>query len=266
MASEPGSSRWSTWSETSDGTSRGPYPRPDWLITEGDARDVDHGVVKSGKEASLHLVERYSPGTSRRALMGAKRYVPRLSTQLWKGTVNGGDRLHRGGREKRALARMSRYGQFLARSEWAQAEFEYLCRFHEAGVPVPYPVQIWECEILMEWIGDESGTAASRLVDVDLGSAAAYAHAADQVREAMVTMARLGFAHGDLSAYNILVEEGQRIRIIDLPQVVDIAKNPQGAAILERDCRNVVDHFTRHGVTDLDADALYADCLSNAWS
>ncbi len=47
-------------------------------------------------------------------------------------------------------------------------------------------------------------------------------------------LARLGMAHGDLSAYNLLVHRGQLI-MIDTPQVVDVIANPRGAEFLDRD-------------------------------
>ena len=37
----------------------GPEPVPPWLITSGDARQVDLGLLKTGKEANVHLVERH---------------------------------------------------------------------------------------------------------------------------------------------------------------------------------------------------------------
>ena len=73
----------------------------------------------------------------------------------------------------------------------------------------------------------------------------------DQLVEAMVTLARHGLAHGDLSAYNLLVHDG-RLVLIDLPQVVDVIANPQGAMYLERDTANVGAWFTARGATDVD--------------
>ena len=65
--------------------------------------------------------------------------------------------------------------------------------------------------------------------------------------QATVAMARDGLAHGDLSAYNLLVHEG-RLVMIDLPQVVYVIANPRGAEFLERDALNVGRWFTTHGL------------------
>ena len=47
-----------------------------------------------------------------------------------------------------------------------------------------------------------------------------------------------GIVHGDLSAYNILAA-GERLVVIDLPQIVDLVGNPNGMDFLLRDCTNV---------------------------
>ena len=65
--------------------------------------------------------------------------------------------------------------------------------------------------------------------------------------QALLTLAGLGLAHGDLSAYNLLVYDG-RLVMIDLPQVVDVIANPRGAEFLDRDAANVARWFTARGL------------------
>ncbi|TPX01125.1 serine/threonine protein kinase, partial [Schumannella luteola] len=71
----------------------------------------------------------------------------------------------------------------------------------------------------------------------------------------LLGFARAGWAHGDLSAYNLLVHRG-RVVVIDLPQLVDVIANPNGMSLLERDCRNVCAWFARRGL-DQDPDELF---------
>jgi len=65
---------------------------------------------------------------------------------------------------------------------------------------------------------------------------------------ALCGLARLGYAHGDLSAYNLLVH-GSRLVMIDMPQIVDLIANPRGVEFLARDSANVARWFTARGLT-----------------
>jgi len=57
------------------GAHHGPQPMPDWVITEDAAQQIERGILKTGKEADVHLVERRLG--DRRNLLAAKR-LPRL--------------------------------------------------------------------------------------------------------------------------------------------------------------------------------------------
>jgi RIO kinase 1 len=85
----------------------------------------------------------------------------------------------------------------------------------------------------------------------------------DQLRTAMVELARHGVAHGDLSPYNVLAA-GERLVLIDLPQAVDIVANPSGMDFLMRDCHNVCTWFAARGL-DVDEHELFADLVGSAW-
>ena len=66
--------RWSTWDQSSP-TERGPRPYPDWLVTELAAVDIELGILKTGKEADVFLVERRRPG-HRSPLPAGRETVP----------------------------------------------------------------------------------------------------------------------------------------------------------------------------------------------
>ena len=72
-----------------------------------------------------------------------------------------------------------------------------------------------------------------------------------QLVQALVTLAQRGLAHGDMSAYNLLVHRG-RLVLIDLPQVVDVITNPGGPGFLDRDAANVARWFTARGLAGAD--------------
>jgi RIO kinase 1 len=127
--------------------------------------------------------------------------------------------------------------------QWANAEFTALCQLYRAGVPVPYPVQVLGTEIVLEFVGESDGTAAPRLAETrPQGSELAALW--DQLVQALTTLAGAGLAHGDMSAYNLLVHRG-RLIMIDLPQVVDVITNPRGAQFLDRDAETWPDGSPR---------------------
>ena len=149
--------------------------------------------------------------------------------------------------------------------EWAVAEWDALVRCHRLGVPVPYPVQVDGTELLMEWVtidGEDGSATAPRLAQVR-PSPALLASYFDQLRDVMTTLVHAGLVHGDLSAYNVLAA-GDRLVVIDLPQVVDLVGNRGGADFLMRDCANVCSWFRSRGL-DVDEHALFGDLMAHAF-
>jgi RIO kinase 1 len=255
--------RWSTW----DGALHGPEPRPDWVRTEHAAVDSELGLLKTGKEADVFVLRRAVPGTDQVSILAAKRYRDSQHRLFHRDAGYLEGRRVRRSRENRAMTNRSAFGKEMIAGQWAAAEFAALSRFwiigQESGlVRVPYPVQLTGTEVLLEFIGDwTTGEAAPRLAQVRADM--------DQLRDlwaqmtdALSVLARAQVAHGDLSPYNTLVHEG-RLVLIDLPQIVDVIANPQGAEFIARDVRNVAGWFTARGL-DVGADALVERLLYEA--
>ncbi|GAA2095243.1 RIO kinase 1 [Microlunatus panaciterrae] len=256
---EPGpGQRWSTWDDI--GVLAGPDPLPDWVVTEDAAIDTELGILKSGKEADVFLLERATE--QRSIILAAKRYRRPEQRQFHRSAGYTEGRQLRNSRDRRAVARNSSYGRSVQGTQWAAAEFAVLCDLWSAGLPVPYPVQLEGEEILMEFISLSDGSGAPRLAQARPRPELLTAYW-EQLTEAMRVMARLGLAHGDLSAFNLLATE-DRIVIIDLPQAVDVVANPQGMDYLARDCRNVSQWFKARGL-DVDGDSLFAELVAYAW-
>lgn len=245
-------------------------PTPDWLVDEPH-HDVDLGAIKSGKEAQINLIER-SGDDGRRALIARKRYLPRevkYKGQLEALGVQRSSAFHndvqyregrqfRKSRDRRAVERMSTYGKRLLQDRWTGHEHEVMSKLWNAEVPVPYPVAYDDDVFDLEFIGDIDG-AAPQLNAAKLG--------VDELDEAWAQLViglraitSLGFAHGDLSAYNLLWWD-DRLWFIDFPQAIDIAANPTGLDFLHRDAVNVCTWFDRRGV-DAEPEDLFADLLS----
>jgi RIO kinase 1 len=243
----PEGDRWSTWDQSTP-MERGPKPHPKWLVTDLAAVDHELGVLKTGKEADVFLVRRGVPGTDRSCLLAAKRYRDATHRQFHRDAGYLEGRRVRASRVNRAVANRSDFGRQAIAAQWANAEFNALVQLWNARVPVPYPVQILGTELLLEFIGDADGTGAPRLAETR-PDPAQLASLWSQLVEAMATLAAAGYAHGDLSPYNLLVHHG-RLVMIDLPQVVDVISHPNGRSFLDRDAKNVTAWFARAGHPD----------------
>ncbi|MFD3582554.1 serine protein kinase RIO [Streptomyces sp. NPDC058683] len=258
--------RWSTWLSV-EPLSRGPEPLPDWVVTSQGAIDTELGVLKTGKEADVHLVERADPlDPAAGVVMAAKRYrSPEHRTFHRAASYTEGRSMKRS-RDERAVKRKSTFGRQVAAGEWAVSEWGALVRLWNLGLPVPYPVQIDGTEILMEWITvvDEDGTVATapRLAQTR-PSPELLASYFEQLTDALATMVQNSFVHGDLSAYNILAA-GERLVIIDLPQIVDLVGNLNGMNFLQRDCANICGWFRSRGLK-VDEHRLFAELMAHAF-
>jgi RIO kinase 1 len=246
----PGADRWSTW----DDGEQGPHPRPDWIITELAAADSELGILKTGKEADVFLIQRAVPDTDRGCIMAAKRYRSNEHRMFHRDAGYLEGRRMRRSREMRAIANRTSFGRNLIAEQWAVAEFAALSRLWSMGAPVPYPVQRSGTELLMEYLGDEDGQAAPRLAELR--------PTGDELRDlwhqllaVLDLLATAGMTHGDLSAYNLLVHDG-RLMLIDLPQIVDMVANPRGLEFLARDVANVAAWFRARGLPEEESDPV----------
>lgn len=261
----PDGATFSSWF----GAEHGPQPRPAWVVTDHNALDTELGVLKTGKEADVHLVERRLPATGEVSLLAAKRYRSSEHRQFHRDAGYLEGRRVKESREMRAIETRTDYGRTLIAGQWSRAEFVALSRLWvlgcaDGGIHVPYPVQLSGTELLMEFVGTPDGVAAPRL--------AALRPAGDelvdlwqQLLDALTTMAQAGYAHGDLSAYNLLVHDG-RLVLIDLPQIVDVVGNPQGPQFLARDVANVAAWFVGKGLPEhlADVGGITAQLLADA--
>ena len=148
--------RWTTWYDV-EPLSRGPEPRPDWVVTSRGAIDTELGILKTGKEADVFLLERADPLRARAGVvMAAKRYRSTEHRTFHRSAAYTEGRSMKRSRDQRAIKRKSTFGKLVAAGEWAVSEWEALKRWLALGLPVPYPVQIDGQEILMEWITVET--------------------------------------------------------------------------------------------------------------
>lgn len=252
---------------------QGARPAPAWLPTG----TIDHevlGLLKTGKEAEVFVVEWRSQEDARSCLLAHKRYRPMTtvkgqleasgfakSRSFVNDTVYHEGRRFRRTRDKRAVERMTDHGKKLLGDRWVGHEHDVMRTLWNAGADVPYPVQILDDGLLMELIGDGEQAAprlaSSRLDRFELRVAF------DQLVANLRIFAGASIVHADLSPFNVLWWDG-RICIIDLPQATDLLMNPQGFDLMHRDVIRMCDWFNRKG-HPCDADEVFADLLSAAW-
>ena len=246
---------------------------PAWL-TDGGTTDELVGLLKTGKEAEVFVVERRSLDGARCAVLARKRYRP-LSVAKGELEALGFSRARtftadaryregegfRSSRDARAVARRSAHGRRVLAERWTAHEWEALVRAHAAGVSVPYPVEQTEDGLVMQFLGD-GDVGAPRLVSARL-TGAELRVALAQVLDDVARLTREGLVHADLSPYNVLWWRG-RAWLIDFPQAVDLVTNPGGLDLLHHDVTTVCAWFARRGV-DCDGEAAFAALLADAF-
>jgi RIO kinase 1 len=234
----------------------GPTPLPSWVSVSPAAIDTDLGVFKTGKEADVSLIRRTHGDHT--VLLAAKQYRDAHHRMFHRDAGYLEGRRVRRSRENRAIETRTEFGRELIAGQWAGAEFAVLSRLWTAGAAVPYPVQLYGTELMMEFIGDADGVAAPRLAQLRPSTDEAAA-LFTQMRQVLGQLADTGYTHGDLSPYNVLVHDG-KVVLIDLPQAVDLVGNPQGFTFLRRDCDNICHWFAERGV-NADAAILFDDLM-----
>jgi len=90
---------------------------------------------------------------------------------------------------------------------------------------------------------DDEGNVAPRLNDVAFDEPQAIEDH-NMMMEYVKRMLCAGIVHGDLSEFNVLVDDYGPV-IIDLPQAVDASANMHAKAMLERDVNNMRDYYAQ---------------------
>ncbi len=150
----------------------------------------------------------------------------------------------RNSRRNRAMEKGSKFGRVQQEKAWQNTEVEALYSLSDAGVRVPKPYGCFDGVLLMELITDDEGQVAPRLNDVSMSAEQALEDHAT-IMQYVTRMLCIGLIHGDLSEFNVLVDEYGPV-IIDLPQVVDASANNQAKWMLERDVNNISTYYAQY--------------------
>ncbi len=207
------------------------------LVEDGLVDEVIRRLM-SGKEADVFSVR---CGDEIRC---AKVYKEASKRSFKKAVEYQEGRKVRNSRRARAMQKGSKFGRKEQETIWQSAEVDALYKLANAGIRVPEPYGCFDGVLLMELITDEEGDIAPRLNDISM-SAEQAREDHEIVMNYIMRMLCVGVIHGDLSEFNVLVDEYGPV-IIDLPQAVDAAANNSAKRMLTRDVDNITNYYAQY--------------------
>ncbi|KAJ8285153.1 hypothetical protein GJAV_G00022870 [Gymnothorax javanicus] len=153
-------------------------------------------------------------------------------------------KLHRLGRTSfRNLKNKRDYHKHRNKMSWlylsrlsAMKEFAYMKALYDRGFPVPKPVDYNRHAVVMELINGYPLCQVHSVKD----PAALYS----EVMELIVKLANHGLIHGDFNEFNLMLDDNDRITMIDFPQMVSTA-HENAEWYFDRDVKCIRDFFSR---------------------
>ncbi len=197
------------------------------LLTKGFLDTLDY-PISTGKEGNVFK------GTGNKGEMLAVK-IYRTSTSTYKHLIKyitGDPRFRNVPKDRRSIVYL-----------WGQKEFKNLARMFNAGIAVPEPKKQIKNVLIMGYIGNDS-QPAPMLKDVPKLEPEKSFDIILTMMKKLYSEAKL--VHGDLSEYNILVDNEKHF-LIDVGQSV-VLEHPLAEELLVRDVANIVRYFTKLGV------------------
>jgi len=200
------------------------------LVDDGIIEDVVRPLM-SGKEAQVYVVIAGGEECVAKVYKEASQRTFKHRAEYTEG------RRTRNSRDQRAVSKRTRHGRKQDEAAWRTTEVDMIYRLRDAGVRVPEPINFVDGVLVMELVKDGQGNPAPRLGDLTF-----EAREADEIYQGLiqevVRMLCAGVVHGDLSDFNVLMGASGPV-LIDFPQAVDPARNPNARKLLLRDVDNL---------------------------
>ncbi|XP_053330691.1 serine/threonine-protein kinase RIO2 [Spea bombifrons] len=153
-------------------------------------------------------------------------------------------KLHRLGRTSfRNLKNKRDYHKHRHKMSWlylsrlaAMKEFAYMKALYDRGFPVPKPYDYNRHAVVMELI---NGYPLCQIHQVE-DPASLY----DELMELIVKLANHGLIHGDFNEFNLMLDEEDRVTMIDFPQMVSTS-HANAEWYFDRDVKCIRDFFLK---------------------
>jgi RIO kinase 1 len=205
---------------------------------------VENGLVDevirplmSGKEADVFIVRCGSEIRCAKIYKEAEKRAFKQAVTYQEG------RKVRNSRRARAMEKGSKFGREQQEEVWQSAEVSALYKLADIGVRVPKPYGCFDGVLLMELITYDGDEVAPRLNDVTMSEEQALEDHKTLMHDVM-RMLCAGLVHGDLSEFNVLIDDNGPV-IIDLPQAVDAAANNNAQSMHRRDVENITNYYAQ---------------------
>lgn len=185
-----------------------------------------NGAISTGKEANV-----FKGANEDDEFVAVKIY--RVTTSDFKKMqtyIEGDPRFHVRTTNKRQLV-----------NAWVNKEFRNLQRAEEAHVKVPKPIAAKNNVLVMEFIADHDGNAALPMRHSKISDPETLLNKIVNYMKLLYQDA--GLVHGDLSSYNILIQDDEPV-IIDISQGMT-RDHPISEELLNRDINNIIKDFKK---------------------
>ncbi|GAB65326.1 ROI kinase-like protein, partial [Plasmodium cynomolgi strain B] len=133
----------------------------------------------------------------------------------------------------------------------ATKEYAYLKALYENNFPVPKPYDLNRHMILMSYVNGYPLSHVKisnpfKIIDILINT--------------IIKFAKANIIHGDFNEFNILIDDDERITVIDFPQIVSL-QHPNAKLYFDRDVRGVVNHFYRKYKIKIEDYPFYEDVI-----